>query len=99
MRCNQSFMNLEQWCEIDERIYVADSDERYKQYAGLRHSESTIKNLAEMKNQNARLFLETFNAPRELYLTALENDSPPLHHCPVWISRVIKYLRRLDRLA
>jgi hypothetical protein len=73
MHCNQNFMNLEQWCEIDESIYVADSDERYKQYAGLRHSESTIKNLAEMKNQNARLFLETFDEPRELYLTALEN--------------------------
>ncbi|HJS81977.1 MAG TPA: hypothetical protein VJ742_03995, partial [Nitrososphaera sp.] len=73
MQCNQDFMNLEQWCEIDESIYVADSDETYKQYAGLRHGESTIKNLAEMKNQNARLFLETFDEPRELYLTALEN--------------------------
>jgi hypothetical protein len=66
-------MNLEQWCEIDERIYIADSDERYKQYAGLGHSENTIEKLAELKNQNARLFLETFKDPRELYLAALEN--------------------------
>lgn len=66
-------MNLEQWCEIEERIYVADSDERYKQYAGLKHSEKTIEKLAEMKNLNARLFLDTFSEPRELYLTALES--------------------------
>lgn len=66
-------MNLEQWCQIDERIYVADSDERYKQYAGLKHSESTIEKLASMKSQNAKLFLDTFSEPRELYRTALEN--------------------------
>src|SRR5688572_29284369 len=66
-------MNLEQWCHIDERIYIADSDERYKQYAGLGHSENTIEKLAELRNQNAKLFLETFSEPRELYLSSLEN--------------------------
>jgi hypothetical protein len=66
-------MNLEHWCQIDERIYIADSDERYKQYAGLEHSERTIERLAELKNQNSLLFLESFTEPRELYLSALEN--------------------------
>ena len=66
-------MNLEQWCNIDERIYVADSDERYRLYAGLGHSENTIERLAEMKNMNARLFLDSFSKPRELVLSALEN--------------------------
>jgi hypothetical protein len=66
-------MNLEQWCQIDEMIYVADSDERYKQYAGLGHSENTIEKLAGLKSQNAKLFLESFSEPRELYLSALEN--------------------------
>lgn len=66
-------MNLEQWCQIEERIYVADVDERYKQYAGLKHSERTIEKLALMKNSNATLFLDTFSEPRELYLAALEN--------------------------
>jgi hypothetical protein len=66
-------MNLEQWCQIDERIYIADSDERYKQYAGLGHSENTIEKLAGLKSQNAKLFLESFTEPRELYLSALEN--------------------------
>lgn len=66
-------MNLQQWCEIDERIYIADSDERYKQYAGLSHSERAIEQLAEMKNLNAKIFLDSFSKPRELYLAALEN--------------------------
>ncbi len=66
-------MNLEQWCKIDESIYVADSDERYRQYAGLKHSERTIERLAEVKNLNAKLFIDTFSEPRELFLAALEN--------------------------
>jgi hypothetical protein len=66
-------MNLEQWCRIDEGIYVADSDERYKQYAGLDHSEAIIEKLAELKSANASLFLQSFSEPRQLYLQALEN--------------------------
>ena len=66
-------MNLEQWCQIDERIYIADSDERYKQYAGLKHSESTIEKLAGLRSHNAKLFLEAFSEPRELYRSSLEN--------------------------
>ncbi|MCI0561694.1 MAG: hypothetical protein MN733_24660, partial [Nitrososphaera sp.] len=66
-------MNLEQWCQLDELIYVADADERYKQYAGLQHSEKTIQRLAEMRNISARLFLDSFPGPRELFLAAVEN--------------------------
>jgi oligoendopeptidase F len=66
-------MNLEQWCQLDERIYVAESDERYKQYAGLPYSEKAIKRLAEIKNINAKTFLENFDKPRELVLGAIEN--------------------------
>src|SRR5574338_400917 len=66
-------MNLEQWCQIDEGLYIADSDERYKQYAGLAHSESTIRMLAELRNQNAKLFLASFAEPRELYISALDS--------------------------
>ena len=66
-------MNLEHWCQIDERIYIADSDERFKQYAGLEHSENTIEKLADLKNQNAKLFIDTFTEPQELYLSALES--------------------------
>jgi oligoendopeptidase F len=66
-------MNFEHWCQIDERIYIADSDERFKQYAGLDHSENTIEKLADLKNQNAKLFIDSFAEPRELYLSALES--------------------------
>ena len=66
-------MNLEQWCQLDERIYITESDERYKQYAGLPYSEKAIKRLAEIKNGNARLFLENFDRPRELLLASVEN--------------------------
>jgi oligoendopeptidase F len=66
-------MNLEQWCQLDERIYVAESDERYKQYAGLPYSEKAIKSLAVIKNENARSFLDNFHRPRELVLAAIEN--------------------------
>jgi hypothetical protein len=66
-------MNLEQWCQLDERIYIADADERFKQYAGLPHSERVIEQLAEMKVMNAKAFLGSFSQPRELFLNSLEN--------------------------
>ncbi len=66
-------MNLEQWCELDERIYIADADERYKQYAGLKHSERVIEQLAEIKSASAKAFLGSFSEPRELFLSSIEN--------------------------
>jgi hypothetical protein len=66
-------MNLDQWCQLDERIHVAESDERYKQYAGLKHSIKAIEQLAELKSLAAGLFLENFREPRELYLSSIES--------------------------
>ena len=66
-------MNLKQWCEIDERIYIADEDERYKQYAGFDYSEAVIEQLADMKLRNAQIFLRSFSEPREIYLNAIES--------------------------
>lgn len=66
-------MNLQQWCQLDERIYTAESDERFNQYAGLAHSEKVIERLAEMKVTSAKIFLENFSEPRELYLSAIES--------------------------
>lgn len=66
-------MNLDQWCQLDEQISVAESDERYRQYAGLKHSEKTIERLAEVKSASARLFLDSFAKPRDLFLSAIEN--------------------------
>jgi hypothetical protein len=66
-------VNLKQWCEVDERLYIAESDERYKQYAGLNYSERLIENLAEMKLINAQIFLSSFSEPKEIILSAIEN--------------------------
>ena len=66
-------MNLKQWCEIDERIYIADEDERYKQYAGFDYSEAVIEQLADIKLRNAQIFLHSFSEPREIYLNAIES--------------------------
>ncbi|MGI0039261.1 MAG: hypothetical protein ACREAO_05540, partial [Nitrososphaera sp.] len=66
-------MNLQRWCQLDEQIYIAESDERFNQYAGLAHSEKVIERLAEMKALSAQTFLENFDRPRELWLSAVEN--------------------------
>jgi Peptidase family M3 len=66
-------MDLKQWCEIDERIYIADADERYKQYAGFDYSEAVIEQLADMKLRNAQIFLRSFSEPREIYLNTIES--------------------------
>ena len=66
-------MNLKQWCDVDESLYIAESDERYKQYAGLDYSEQLIQKLAEMKLRNAQIFLSSFSEPKEIILSAIEN--------------------------
>jgi hypothetical protein len=65
-------MNLEQWCQLDERIYVAEMDERYRQHAGLKYNERAIEQLAEMRSVSARTFLGSFSR-RELFLSSVEN--------------------------
>ena len=45
-------MNLKHWCDLDELIYVSETDEQYKQYAGLDYNEKLIERLAEIKISN-----------------------------------------------
>ncbi|HEX2472093.1 MAG TPA: hypothetical protein VHJ59_05030, partial [Nitrososphaera sp.] len=66
-------MDLNQWCELDEQIYIAEMDERYKQHAGLSYSERIIERLAEMRTISAETFVNFFSQPRELLLSSLEN--------------------------
>ena len=66
-------MNLKQWCQLDEQIYIAEMDERYKQHAGVSYSERMIERLAEMRNISAETFVNFFLQPRELFLSSLEN--------------------------
>ncbi len=66
-------MDLNQWCQLDEQIYIAEMDERYKQHAGLPYSERMIERLAEMRTISAETFVDFFSQPRELFLSSLEN--------------------------
>ncbi len=61
-------LNLNQWCELDELIYVSETDEQYKQYAGIDYNENIIQQLAEMKINNSKIFIDFFSHPRALLL-------------------------------
>ncbi|MDQ4050005.1 MAG: M3 family metallopeptidase, partial [Thermoproteota archaeon] len=66
-------MDLKQWCQLDEQIYIAEMDERYKQHAGLWYNELVIQRLAEMRVISAKIFITFFSQPRELVLSSLDN--------------------------
>ena len=68
-------MNLKQWCELDERIYIGETDEQYKQYAGFDYSEKLIEQLAEIKLYNSKIFIDFFSDPRALLLGAIEDTA------------------------
>jgi len=66
-------LNLKQWCKIDESIYVAESDEQYKQYGGFEYSEEILENLSKLKLYNSKLFMKSFSEPRSLITAGIEN--------------------------
>jgi hypothetical protein len=66
-------LNLKQWCELDERIYIGEMDEQYKQYAGFDYSKKLIEQLAEIKLYNSKIFIDFFSDPRALLLGAIED--------------------------
>ncbi|MFL6408094.1 MAG: hypothetical protein ACJ71F_13630 [Nitrososphaeraceae archaeon] len=53
-------MNLKQWCDLDEIIYTSQTDEEYKQYAGLDYKKEIVEQLAEMKIINSKIFIDFF---------------------------------------
>ena len=64
---------MDQWCKIDESIYVAEADEQYKQFGGFKYNENTRENLSRLKIYNSNLFMESFSEPRSLVTTGIEN--------------------------
>jgi len=66
-------MNLIQWCNIDECLLIAETDEVYKKYAGLKHSNESILSLANLRLLNSELFLKNYEEPRDLFLLVVEN--------------------------
>jgi Peptidase family M3 len=66
-------LNLKQWCDLDEIIYSSQTDEEYKQYAGLDFRREIIERLAEMKIINSEIFVNFLSQPRPLLLGAIED--------------------------
>src|ERR671910_396352 len=66
-------MNILQWCNIDECLLIAETDEIYKKYAGLKHSNESILSLAKLRLLNAELFLKNYVEPLDLFLSVVEN--------------------------
>ena len=67
-------MNFEQWCRLDEMLYVCQTDEECKQFAGLDHDEGLIVQLAEMRLLNSKKYIELFpNKDEALFLGAVED--------------------------
>jgi Peptidase family M3 len=67
-------MNFKQWCKLDEMLYVCQTDEECKQYAGIDHNEELIVQLAEMRRLNSKTYVELFpNQDKSLFLGAVED--------------------------
>jgi hypothetical protein len=66
-------LNLKQWCDLDEIIYTSQTDEEYKQYAGLDYKKEIVEQLAEMKIINSKIFIDFFSHPRAVLLGAIED--------------------------
>lgn len=68
-------MNLKEWCEIDEIVYSAETNEQYLQFAGYDYDKKNIENLSKMKFLISEIFVRSFSKPRILFLSSIENIS------------------------
>ena len=68
-------MNLKEWCEIDEILYSAETNEQYLQFAGYVYDKKNIENLSKMKFLISEIFVRSFSKPRILFLSSIENIS------------------------
>ena len=66
-------MNFLQWCNIDECLLIAENDEIYKKYAGLKYSKESILSLANLRLLNSELFLKNYKEPIDLFVSVIEN--------------------------
>ena len=66
-------MNIQQWCNVDESLIVAETDEIYKKYSGLPYSNKNILSLSKLRFMNSKLFLDSYDEPVELYVSAADS--------------------------
>lgn len=63
------------WCNLDENIYIAETDQQYKQYAGLNFNINILKKLSFLRMENTQLFLNEYcseDTPKSLITNILE---------------------------
>ncbi len=66
---------IKNWCNLDETIYVAETDEQYKQYAGLNYNINILRKLSFLRSENASLFLNEYcseDTPKSLIVNILD---------------------------
>ena len=57
-----TLLNLEEWCEIDETLYSAETNEQYLQFAGYDYDRKNIEYLAKMKLLISEIFVRTLES-------------------------------------
>ena len=57
---------------ILENAHVIQTEETYSQFAGLEFNPTIIEEVSKLKIQGCRLFMKSFDLPRELFLSSLE---------------------------
>lgn len=68
-------LNLAEWCELDEILYSAETNEQYLQFAGYDYDRQNIEHLAKMKLLISEIFVRSFSIPKALLLSSIENIS------------------------
>jgi hypothetical protein len=68
-------LNLKEWCNLDEIVYSAETNEQYLQFSGLEYDKKNIENLSKMKFLISEIFVRSFSEPRILLLSSIENIS------------------------
>ncbi|TLX68119.1 MAG: hypothetical protein E6L03_04715 [Thaumarchaeota archaeon] len=68
-------MDLREWCNLDEILYTAETNEQYLQFAGYDYDKRNIENLSKMKSLISEIFIRSFSEPKILFLSSIENLS------------------------
>ncbi|MDQ4073476.1 MAG: hypothetical protein M3162_04130 [Thermoproteota archaeon] len=66
-------MNLEKFRNTLENMYIIQTEETFRQFAGLQYNPLIIQEIAKIKAKCSRLFLTSIKEPRKLFLSCLEN--------------------------
>ena len=66
-------MKIDNIRNILENAHIIQNEETYYQFAGLKYNPAIIQEISKLKIQGCRLFLKSFDTPRELFLSSIES--------------------------